>query len=116
MQVFVYGTLKKHFNNHHFMIEANGKLLGRTVCKGYACINTPWYPYAIKKDSAQIIGELYEVPEDKLGILDGLEGYPNLYNRTIVDTPLGKAWIYYSLNNHDDYIEKFGFVEEWVKR
>jgi gamma-glutamylcyclotransferase (GGCT)/AIG2-like uncharacterized protein YtfP len=116
MQVFVYGTLKQNFRNHYWMIKASGKFIDKTICKGFACINTPCFPYAIKKEDAQIIGELYEVPQEKLRVLDQLEGYPDFYIRTIIDTPLGEAWIYYSTDNHTANIAEFGFTEEWVKK
>lgn len=115
MLVFVYGTLKIGYSNHNRMNEAKGSFVGISKVKGFGCINTPWFPYAVKSPRREIRGEVFEVPENNLYILDRLEGYPILYNRVQIETDYGIAWIYYSENVDESNINKYGWTEEWKK-
>jgi gamma-glutamylcyclotransferase (GGCT)/AIG2-like uncharacterized protein YtfP len=113
MLVFVYGTLKRGYANHRVMLRADGKYLGEAVVSGYACINTPWYPYAIKQANAKIKGEVFELENENIVHLDTLEGYPSHYDRDIIKTKYGDCWIYYSKDDFSKEIIKYGLVEEW---
>lgn len=112
-RVFVYGTLKKGMGNHSVMIEAKGRFLGTTKVRGYACINTPWFPYAFKKDEAIIEGEVFAIPKENIYILDTLEGYPGFYNREITKTDLGHVWIYFLDCPDPKHISEYGLTEKW---
>ena len=101
-KVIVYGTLKKGESNHHWMKQAKGKYLGNTEIQGYVikCIKEYPYPFAMVDDKKSrftnsLCGEVYEVEDKGIKVLDTLEGYPGYYDRTLVDTVYGKAWIYY---------------------
>ena len=100
MHVLVYGSLKQGLYNHIFMRGA--KFMGNDTVKGYKLVDLGPYPTAVKiPDSIEckepyIKGELYEIDEEILERLDGLEGYPNLYQRTVVKTDLQEEVYLYS--------------------
>ena len=125
--VFVYGTLKRNEANHGVMESANGGFIAEAKLPGYYMVNTPWYPFAAKSDDEAdcIEGELYKVPAEKLHILDTLEGYPQLYDRDVVefkDIVTGKdlhaleAFIYVNRNKVEmkAYESKYGKVTNWT--
>ncbi|MGO4889311.1 gamma-glutamylcyclotransferase [Anaerobacillus sp. MEB173] len=100
--VFVYGTLRKHEINHHYLQGAN---CIATQCWTYGKLYDTGYGYpAMVADSSQrVYGELYEVNEQLVKRLDVLEGYvegraDNLYDRIIetvyTDTEDIRAYVY----------------------
>jgi gamma-glutamylaminecyclotransferase len=85
MKLFVYGTLKRGFPNHHVMEYAKGTFLKEITfpARMYSLIGFP----AIYLDHESTVhGELFEVPEDNIGIIDRLEGSPGFYQR--VEVPI----------------------------
>ena len=38
---------------------------------------------------------MWEVDDEVFGQLDGMEGYPEFYNRQVIHTTQGKAWMYF---------------------
>ncbi len=96
MRVFVYGTLRTDQVNHYWLEEAH--LLGRCVLKGgWRLYDLGLYPAVVEDADVKrsLTGEVYQVTAEQLAKLDELEEYPTLYGRKEVDTPLGRAWIYY---------------------
>lgn len=92
--VFVYGTLKRGHGNHRVMIPSGGEYLGDHVTKPvYNMFTNSSYPAITKGGTTPITGEVYLVED--MTPLDRLEGYPNFYNREEIDTPYGKAWVYF---------------------
>ena len=98
--LFVYGTLKRAFNNHY--------LLGNAEFKGNA-VTDQSYPFEficllpLPGHGMQVKGELYVVPLQRWRDLDMLEGHPNGYRRLMVDVTTAdgvphKAWIYFYLH------------------
>jgi len=83
MYVFVYGTLKKGFENNHFLNGA--KFIGNVITKEkYPMVNiVKAYPYIINDvgNGYNIKGELYKINKSILNKLDMLEGYPEHYDR-----------------------------------
>jgi len=114
IKVFVYGTLKQGYGNHRVMERAQGRFLGCDKIRDFACINAMSFPYAIKQDGATIIGEVYELDEGGLYHLDMLEGYPHHYQREMITTKYGEAWIYFSHKDLQDLVNRYGLVEEWI--
>ena len=115
MKLFTYGTLKKgHYNNY---LLNGAEYLGSSKIKGYQCINSPGFPYAIKAkdDSSIIIGDVFEIERHHLSTTDRLEGYPIHYNRSEVETDYGTAWIYYITKDRyiDGLVRSYGFCDEW---
>ncbi|XP_022184617.2 putative gamma-glutamylcyclotransferase CG2811 [Nilaparvata lugens] len=110
--VFVYGTLKKGEPNH-FLLEdsANGysKFLFSAQTKSkYPLVIGPPYsiPYMIDLNSTgfNVRGEVYEVDDNMLEVLDGLEEHPVVYKRRKedviykegeVEKVFDNAWMYF---------------------
>ncbi|HVZ65866.1 MAG TPA: gamma-glutamylcyclotransferase family protein [Lacunisphaera sp.] len=73
--VFVYGTLKTGFENHHFL--AGQRLLGAAnTVEGYTLFSLGDYPGMVRSSEPgrQVLGELWEVDDACLAALDELEG------------------------------------------
>ena len=107
--VFVYGTLKRGFGNHHVL--GSSTLVGNATTVNSFPLFVDCYrvPYLVDKPSAPtshcIAGELYEVPPDELVKLDILEGIAEeRYIRRLVPInhspslpeypPVSEAWCY----------------------
>lgn len=94
LRVFVYGTLLRGESNHHFMSGA--RLLGRLrSAPRYSLYSLGAYPVLCCHGSSRVSGEVYRISPDILNRLDGLEGYPDDYDRMLLRTPWGPAWVYY---------------------
>ncbi len=86
-KVFVYGTLKKGFRLHKYL--KNAKFLGEGFIQGYDMYLVSWYP-AVVKGKGIVYGEIYEVDEETLKILDKVEDEGVLYKRIEETIYLGK--------------------------
>lgn len=85
--VFVYGTLRRHEENHYLLKDADciarqcwtaGKLLDANL----------GYPFLQQSTVSRVYGELYQVNKEQLMALDQLEGYDgegknNYYDRKV---------------------------------
>lgn len=96
--VFVYGTLRKKLKWHHLL--KTGLFIGNAITKEKYTLYADNIPYLIETESSvQIIGEVYEIDDITLNVLDRLEGHPDWYYRKEVQVVLdGKqitAWIYF---------------------
>lgn len=98
-RLFVYGTLKKgQPNNYRMLDSSNGKakFLGsaRTADKYPLVIagkyNVP-YLLNVPGQGNQVHGEIYEVDDQMLHFLDGFEGVPDHYQRTLIKLEV-KEW------------------------
>lgn len=100
-KIFVYGTLKKDFHNHYVMEKAGGKFIGTDSIPAIMFEYTKSFPaIELSTDTnKQVHGEVYQV--DSIAPLDRLEGYNpdrdsnNFYNRSLVKTQYGDAWVYH---------------------
>lgn len=103
MVIFVYGSLKRGFMNHHVMERAAGKFLGTAVTTDdYDMVDLGAFPGVVSPGNFQIKGEVFLV--DNHEIIDRLEGHPNFYRRErvivqgIEKEPFDKAewdvWMY----------------------
>ena len=93
--VFVYGTLRRGGSNNFRM---DGSMwMGAASVNGHL-YEVDWYPGLVLDDSgAEVIGDLYEVPADKLDALDEFEGSEYKRVRTMVQTAEDKAmsaWVW----------------------
>lgn len=98
--VFVYGTLLSgEGNNLRFLQNPESKLIGKCAVAGFIMHNLGAYPACVQtvERNRKIFGEIWEVSADKLHDLDLLEGHPHFYERILIDTNYGDAWIY--INN-----------------
>jgi gamma-glutamylaminecyclotransferase len=89
MYVFVYGSLKKGFYNESLLQKAS--YIGESItCEKYSLYKTNLDPYPFlleenNNETTNITGEIYKIDENILKILDRLEGYPNFYDRKIIE-------------------------------
>lgn len=108
--VFVYGTLKKGEGNDYLLKDS--EFLGEAWTDEEFLFCGQGFPRAIRvTDSrrekvatlmARILGEVYVVDDEVLRLLDGLEGHPYMYKRTVIDAfgpaigkvPNGKVEMY----------------------
>ena len=91
--VFVYGTLLRGEVNHHRL--AGAERLGD--CRTEPCFtlfNLYAYPGLGRGGRTAVAGEVYRVDGAGLRFLDRLEDYPRLYDRQLIPTPFGRAWVY----------------------
>ncbi|HSO83344.1 gamma-glutamylcyclotransferase family protein [Thiocapsa sp.] len=92
-RVFVYGTLLRGEVNHHLLAQAEFLGSHRTAaCFSLYLLRA--YPGAVRGGTTAIQGEVYGVDHAGLRRLDRLEDYPALYDRRLLATPYGRAWIY----------------------
>lgn len=101
--VFVYGTLKFGYSNNSLLRDAT--FISSTTTKSRFALGNVGFPFAFPSDVVPkeyekllypVSGELYKIEDPwTFATLDGLEGYPSLYNRRITQTEYGeKAWMY----------------------
>ena len=76
-KIFVYGTLRKRFNNHHLLASSNFIGAAKTVEK--YTMYTSGIPFVAKSpEISHITGELYSVTPETLACVDELESYDPL--------------------------------------
>jgi gamma-glutamylcyclotransferase (GGCT)/AIG2-like uncharacterized protein YtfP len=93
-KVFVYGSLKQGYGNHPIL--GTSELVAQYVTEPkYTMYSLGAFPAVVLDGETAISGEVYDVNDSVFKALDRLEGYPTFYNRTQIDTPYGKAWMYY---------------------
>jgi gamma-glutamylcyclotransferase (GGCT)/AIG2-like uncharacterized protein YtfP len=96
-RVFVYGTLLRGQVNHGLLARAQfgARFLGshRTEPR-FTLFLLGAYPGLVAGGSTAVLGEVYRVNDAGLRALDRLEDFPRLYDRTLVQTPYGRAWVY----------------------
>lgn len=109
--VAVYGSLLSGLGNHGWMqskgpehYELKGEV---TLPTGFELFSLGGFP-GIQKGEHPLVVEVYAVSDDLLrGPLDSLEGYTEgqpatFYDRTVVDTPFGKTFIYEYVRGRGD--------------
>ena len=93
-KVFVYGTLMRGESNHQFLRKARFLGPARTS-PGYRLYSVGPYPVLCPGGRQSVTGEVYGVSKRELALLDELEEYPLLYQRRVIITPFGRAWVYF---------------------
>ncbi len=101
--VFVYGTLRRGEVNYHLLTGAEFCGVHRTRPR-YRMLHLGTYPGVVAGGSTAIEGEVYRVDKRGLAHLDRLEAYPRLYNRKLIPTPWGRAWIYLYCGSRDSRV------------
>ncbi|QCR32806.1 gamma-glutamylcyclotransferase [Lysinibacillus sp. SGAir0095] len=111
-KIFVYGTLRKGEVNAHLLkyatcIEENCWTHGLLFDSGYG------YPALLPSATHRTVGELYEVTQNELKLLDELEDYTeggtnNLYERVEqeVFTMDGVTLAFVYISNNDDLLKE----------
>lgn len=102
MLVAVYGTLKRGCGNNDVMKMANGKYIRSYWTDGeFTMYSLGGFPAITLGGKQSIHVELWDV--ETIAPLDTLEGWygpndpTNMYQRTLIHTPIGPALIYYML-------------------
>ncbi|MGR3764609.1 gamma-glutamylcyclotransferase [Rossellomorea sp. NS-SX7] len=104
MNVFVYGTLRRHEENHSLLKDTQLRVEQAWV-DGELYDTDRGYP-ALKEGDGTVYGEVYKIDDELLAKLDEIEDYiegreENLYNRQLrqVKTDRGtiEAFVYYGL-------------------
>lgn len=85
---FIYGTLKRNKYNHFLLEEIGAEFVGIVeTTPNYLLYDGP-LPYLCyvydNNIGSKIKGELYNIPDDKISLLDSFEGHPNYYKRCII--------------------------------
>ena len=92
-RVFVYGTLLRGEVNHDLLQGA--ELLGpHRTAPCYTLYLTRAYPGLTLGGGTAVVGEVYALDNACLRRLDRLEDYPRLYDRRLIQSPYGRAWVY----------------------
>ena len=82
--LFVYGSLKKGFDNHN-LLDKYAKRVGKASTVGkFAMYEDSFgnYPYLVKEPVTKVMGELYEIKrKELLDRIDEFEGAPEYYQR-----------------------------------
>lgn len=103
-KVFVYGSLKQGYGNHPLI--ATGELLGEHITEPkYTMYSLGSFPAVTLRGDTGISGEVYAVDDETFARLDRLEGYPHFYDRTVIDTPHGEAWMYFLEREEGNEVE-----------
>ncbi len=98
--VFVYGTLRRGFSNHHCMRGA--RLLGGARTRERYAMYVEDCPYLVQEEARyHVMGEVYEVSDAVLLTLDALEEHPRVYERRRIQAVLDsgravEAWCYFA--------------------
>ena len=108
--LFVYGSLKKGFDNHK-LLQKYAKRVGKASTVGkFAMYEDSFgnYPYLVKEPITKVIGELYEIKrKELLDKIDEFEGAPEYYQRKKIKVKTHKgvnlAFVYI---REDEYIPK----------
>lgn len=113
-RVFVYGSLKRGEPNHQWLYGAI--FAGRARLLSAELYSLTSYPMAVlRPGSPQVIhGEVFVIDAEGLDRLDLLEGYPNYYDRQILNLSDGTmAWVYLG---RDAVVEGHELVEfgDWA--
>ncbi len=78
INVFVYGTLKTGYSRNYILEEHSPGIPCVTVQKFQ--MKRAGYPFIKPEPKGfPVVGELYEVSDETLKILDQIEGYPHLF-------------------------------------
>jgi gamma-glutamylaminecyclotransferase len=97
--VFVYGTLRKGYVNHHLLQGARALGAARTQ-EDYA-LYLGDFPYLVRGQPVGAVkGELYAVSPAGMRLLDQLEEHPDWYERRlapVIDAQgsTRQAWVYF---------------------
>lgn len=111
MRIIVYGSLRHKQGNSHWM--TNAQWLGDYVLEDYELYDLGYYP-ALVPGKGKVYSEVYRINSSILSELDELKNYGQDYERILVPTPYGSAWMYIYLGS----TENLKRIEcgDWIKR
>ena len=95
-KVAVYGTLREGEGNWQWALQDRATKLGDCLSnKEFTMHSLGGFPGVVFGGNTAIKLEVFKVEDHVMQDLDHLEGYPDFYNRVEIDTPYGKAWMYF---------------------
>lgn len=95
--VAVYGSLRQGMGNHGLLVGVDAAWVGTQRVAGFDMVSLGGYP-AVCVGEGTILIEVYDITmrhDLAMARLDRLEGYPTFYNRMLIPTAHGDAWIYF---------------------
>lgn len=92
--VFVYGSLKRGGMRHDVLKDC--KFLGTAKLPGFKLYEVVGadFPCIVEMPGYEVEGEVYEIPESMLEVLDNIEAEGVLYYRERHLTTMGTCWVY----------------------
>lgn len=88
--LFVYGSLLRGESNH--AVIAGARFVGEAVTAArYTLVDLGEYPALVDGGESAVVGELYEVEEGLLAVLDEFEGHPDVYVRMRIELQGGEG-------------------------
>ena len=122
-RVFVYGTLKTGNSTRGMQYFEGAEFLGEAITSdaNFDIVDLGSFP-AVTQGKFKIKGEVYEVDEETFAYLDAIEGFPNFYNRKIINVNVAsakiQAWVYFidkvQIENYRyTEVETDGDTKEW---
>lgn len=117
MKIFVYGTLMKGEFNHSILSSPHVNYLKNGITKrNYTLYNLGAFPGMVANGSNSVVGEIYEVDDFTINMLDGLESHPTFYKRTKIELQGGEKVQTYILN--ESYLEGCEIIKsgDWKSR
>lgn len=92
-RLFVYGSLKRGYYNDIYLSSA--RFLGEhTTRDEFSMYDFGTYPAVSERGNSCIVGEVFAINEHHLASTDQLEWYPDFYQRVLIETEYGEAWMY----------------------
>ena len=110
--VAVYGSLREGFGNHR-LLEGRTHHSTEVLEGSFTMLDLGAFPAVVLEGDSNITIEVYEVDEITFANLDMLEGYPSFYNRKLVETSEGMAWMYY-LECKDEWTSTYVPSGDWA--
>lgn len=120
-KITVYGSLLEGLGNWkwHLDNEESTKLGEHILEGGFKMISLGGFPGLIPDDksTSKIFVETYEVSDKVYASVERLEGYPNFYGRTPVETPFGPSAVYTLPNGYGNNLvpEDENGIVNWRK-
>ena len=98
--VFVYGTLQSRAQTIRSLTESSQTefVAHCQTINNYQMYDLGHFPGVTignQSEGHPVTGELWRVTDVVRAELDVIEGYPDFYDREIIDTTAGRAWMYY---------------------
>lgn len=113
--ISVFGSLRKNLHNNYIL--DNAEYLGITkTAPIFTMLDFGSYPGLLHTGNTEVEIEVYKVMDDiTWKRLDMLEGYPDFYNRMIIETEYGFAWIYYNPLTESNVDSKIVNSGNWIE-
>jgi gamma-glutamylcyclotransferase (GGCT)/AIG2-like uncharacterized protein YtfP len=114
-RIFVYGTLMKGEYNH-YLLESSRFLDNASTRAEFDLFDLGLYPAMAEQGRLQVKGEIYEVDDSALAMVDMLEDHPNWYTRTKIRLSNGETVETYIMPRRK--LEGFPIIEsgDWRNR